>query len=58
MLDLSKVAPPAEEIAQAKVMQKFYHRDMLGRFIKNRDVVAWSIGNICILPNSSFLRRL
>ena len=45
MLDLSKVAPPAEEIAQAKVMQKFYHRDMLGRFIKNRDVVAWSIGN-------------
>lgn len=45
MLDLSKVAPPAETIAQAKVMQKFYHRDMLGRFIKNRDVVAWSIGN-------------
>lgn len=45
MLDLSKVAPPAEVIAQAKVMQKFYHRDMLGRFIKNRDVVAWSIGN-------------
>lgn len=45
MLDLSKVAPPADTIAQAKVMQKFYHRDMLGRFIKNRDVVAWSIGN-------------
>lgn len=45
MLDLSKVAPPIEEITKSKVMQQFYHRDMLGRFIKNRDVVAWSIGN-------------
>lgn len=45
MLDLSKVAPPTEEITKSKVMQQFYHRDMLGRFIKNRDVVAWSIGN-------------
>ena len=45
MLDLSKVAPPSEEISKAKVMQQFYHRDMLGRYIKNRDVVAWSIGN-------------
>lgn len=45
MLDLSKVAPPSEEINKSKVMQQFYHRDMLGRFIKNRDVVAWSIGN-------------
>ena len=31
MLDLSKVAPPAEEINKSKVMQQFYHRDMLGR---------------------------
>lgn len=45
MLDLSKVAPPKEEINQSRIMQQFYHRDMLGRFIKNRDVVAWSIGN-------------
>lgn len=45
MLDLSKVSPPTEEITKSKVMQQFYHRDMLGRFIKNRDVVAWSIGN-------------
>lgn len=45
MLDLRNIAPPDETVAQSRVMQKFYHRDMLGRFIKNRDVVAWSIGN-------------
>lgn len=45
MLDLSKMAPPDETILQSRVLQKFYHRDMLGRFIKNRDVVVWSIGN-------------
>jgi len=45
MLDLRQVAPPDEVINKAKVMQKFYHRDMLGRYIKNRDIVAWSIGN-------------
>lgn len=44
MLDLRQVAPPDEVINKAKVMQKFYHRDMLGRYIKNRryrSLVNW-----------------
>lgn len=45
MIDLRQVAPPEEVVNQSRVMQKYYHRDMLGRYIKNRDIVAWSIGN-------------
>lgn len=45
MLDLRQIAPPDETVHQSRVMQSYYHRDMLGRFIKNRDLVAWSIGN-------------
>lgn len=45
MIDLRQIAPPDETVTQSRIMQKFYHRDMLGRFIKNRDIVAWSIGN-------------
>jgi hypothetical protein len=45
MLNLREIAPPDETVRQSRVMQSHYHRDMLGRFIKNRDLVAWSIGN-------------
>ena len=45
MIDLRELAPPDETVRKSRVMQSFYHRDMLGRFIKNRDLVAWSIGN-------------